>query len=62
MNHGIVVCDYTFLGATLFNTQHPHAVLNPTDQPRYILSVSLYQVAYAEALDHLKDLKLDSYD
>ena len=62
MNHGIVICDYTFLGATLFNTQRSHAVLNPTDEPRYILSVSFFQVDYAEVLEHLKELKLDSYD
>lgn len=62
MNHGVVICDYTFLGATLFNTQRPHAVLNPTDRPRYILSVSFFQNTYAEVLEHLSGLELDSYD
>jgi hypothetical protein len=62
MNHSIVLCDYTFLGATLFNTQRPHAVLNPTDEPRYILSVSFFQVDYAEVLAHLTKLDINSYD
>ena len=62
MNHKIVECDYTFLGATLFNTQHPHAVLNPTDHPRYVLSVSFFQNSFSEVLDYLKDLQVDSYE
>jgi hypothetical protein len=61
MNHSVVFCDYTLLSATLFNTQRPHAVLNPTDKPRYILSVSFFKADYATVLNYLKHIEIEQY-
>jgi len=62
MNHGVEICDYTLFRGTLFNTQHPHAVLNPSDRPRYILSVSFYNVKFEDARDYLSAVKIDKYE
>jgi hypothetical protein len=59
INYKIAVCDYTVLQPTLFNTQIPHCVCNPTDSYRYLLSVSLMDVSYEQALDKLKGRSID---
>jgi len=62
MNHGVKICDYTLFQGTLFNTQHSHAVLNPSDRPRYILSVSFFNVKFEDAREYLSAVKIDKYE
>lgn len=60
INYKIAVCDYTIMQPTLFNTQVPHCVCNPTDDYRYLLSISLMDVTYDQALETLKNLFVDT--
>jgi hypothetical protein len=62
MNHGVKICDYTIFQGTLFNTQQPHAVMNPTNVPRYIMSVSFFNTKFEDAKDYLSSLSFDNYD
>lgn len=61
MNHAVTICDYTVNCGTLFNTQHPHAVLNPSDTPRYIMSVSFFGVPFETVKEYLLSVNIKGY-
>lgn len=42
--YNIRICEYELLRPTLFNTTIPHSVINPTDQYRYILTISFGEI------------------
>lgn len=57
----IEICDYTFLRPTLFNVAMPHAVFNPSDFHRAILSISLWGKSFEVAKEYFSTLELDFY-
>ena len=61
LNYKIQECDYTRFQPTLFNTQNEHAIINNSDQCRYILSIGFYHVTYDIVKDFLLDYKIDNY-
>ena len=61
LNFGVKFCDYELLHPTLFNTQVPHAVLNASDMPRYILSVGFFK-PYEEVKAYLEQLTIKTYN
>jgi hypothetical protein len=62
LNHSVAFCDYEFLQPTLFNTQVPHAVLNPSSSPRYILSVSFFGKKFEDIRENLSAINISKYN
>ena len=57
----IKICDYELLRPTLFNTTLPHCVVNPTDQYRYILTITAAKTRFEELKDWLLQYKPESF-
>jgi hypothetical protein len=56
------VCDYEMFRPTVFNATIPHCVINPSNQDRYILSISVGNIAkYGDLKDWLLNYHIDSY-
>jgi hypothetical protein len=54
--HNLIEVKYLLYKPTILNTQKKHCVLNPTDETRIILSISIEDenISYAEVLDYLR--------
>jgi len=61
LNYNIIECPYILYSPMLFNTQHKHCVINNSNQNRYIMSVTPFNISYHEALDFFKTYTIDSY-
>jgi hypothetical protein len=53
--------DYTLYKPTLLNTTYEHCVINNYNEPRIVLSVSLFDISYEDAIPLLQNINCEHY-
>ncbi len=62
LTYKLRLCDYELFRPTVFNATIPHCVINPADQDRYILTISVGKLPKFDDLkDWLINYKINSY-
>ncbi len=62
LTYHLRVCDYKLFRPTVFNSTIPHCVINPSNQDRYILTISVGSLPRYEDLKNWAiNYKIDSY-
>ena len=59
--YNLIVVDYDLYHPVLLNTQLDHCVVNHYNDTRIILSVSLFDVTYEEAIQKLENINCKEY-
>ena len=61
LNYNIVECPYQLYKPVLLNVDREHCVINNSDQYRYVLSVSLPDVTFDQAVEFFQTYSINSY-
>jgi hypothetical protein len=59
--YNLIEADYELYKPTLLNTTHKHCVVNNSNESRIILSLSLFNTDYENALNILENLTFEDY-
>ena len=61
MFYDLTELDYTMYSPTLLNTTYEHCVINNYNEPRIVLSVSLFDISYEDAIPLLQNINCQNY-
>jgi hypothetical protein len=61
LNYNIIECKYTLQKPMVFNVKKSHCIINNSDQFRYLLSITLVNIMFDDAVEFFKTYNIDSY-